>query len=768
MLRLPVDVHDPRVRRHLERVFAAAFSVRRAVQRDTRARVDAFWAAHRERATVGPAAVRDRLGLTLSGLEHAAYRHLDAAPHLRRYLTKALAMHLAGGVWQAVDRHLFPDVSGRRHGPPRPGGWWEFNTIPGRARSHTRARKWETWRLVGSLAGHRAVFERPSAEGGRLWQPRRMPVVTPTASSAVSSTVGAAAGARARSWWDHDGALAVVLTGTGDRDLVLPVRLPQGPARRPVLEHYLADPDRWHKVDLVRHRDPAASGGWRYEAHLMILADGHTSPAVAARREAAAGLHRRGGVDVNVSNLAVVSIPTSPTSPTRLAGPGRPTGDAGLRATRIAKTGDDVERLAVEGVRQRRRNRALQRSRRCSNPTQYQLSTRQQQRADRRRAAGLPAVQVATPAGPRIANAAGVPVRAYRHDQLSTSYRRLRAAAAAAGEARTQAGRTRARTVAADLVAIHGPDLIVETGDLRVWARRWGRSMHAFTPGMLLTALDHETAKVTAVTASNGATGGGLVRAGTRHTAWTQHCLCGTRAPKSLAHRRHTCPNCGITGDRDLVAARRRPHHPHRTQHTRIGTYRLDQRPHHPRHPRRGHDQPRAARSPDRVNRTPPPPPTPPRCQWTATAAQHPPPDTGQWMPACSANYRKGAPDNPGRDPHRTTTRTRDRTGTTRRTPRTVSYPDTDRIMKQVLDGVDHTIDLNAANAAELRDTLGPFLRGATCVRRRSPYPTSRNDRRPGRDGTAIRACPLRRLRAQRPGTASRTRRRCVQSCHGW
>jgi hypothetical protein len=572
VLRLPVDVHDPRVRRHVERVFAAAFSVRRAVQRAARSRVDAYWAAHRERAAVGPAAVRDRLGLTLSGLEHAAYRHLDAAPHLRRYLTKALAMHLAGGVWQAVDRHLFPDTSGRWHGPPRPGGWWEFQTIPGRARSHTRARKWETWRLVGSLAGHRATFERPSTQGGRLWQPRRMPAVTPTtstaastaASSAASSGASSGAGGRVRSWWDHDGALAVVLTGTGDRDLVLPVHLPQGPARSPVLEHYLADPDRWHKVDLVRHRDPAAVGGWRYEAHLMILGPGYTSSAVTARREAAAGLHRRGGVDVNVSNLAVVSIPTLPASPaipTIPAGPGQPTGDTRLRATRVAKTGTDVDRLAAERLRQRRRNRALQRSRRSSNPTQYQPSTRQQQRADRRAAAGLPAVQVSTPAGPRIANTAGMPVHAYRHDQLSNRYRRLRADAAAAGEARTQAGRTRARNVAADLVAVHGTDLVVEAGDLRVWARRWGHGMYAFTPGMLLAALDHETAKVTALTASDGAggaggaTGGGLVRAGTRHTAWTQHCLCGTRVPKQLRHRRHACTACGITGDRDLVAA---------------------------------------------------------------------------------------------------------------------------------------------------------------------------------------------------------------------
>ncbi|MEV6932864.1 hypothetical protein AB0M46_51395, partial [Dactylosporangium sp. NPDC051485] len=261
VLRLPLDVHEPRVRQVLERVFGAAFAVRRAVQRDARARVDAFWAARCERAAAGPEAVRGRLGLSRSGLEHAAYRHLDGAPHLRRYLTKALAMHLADGVWEAADRHLFPDVTGRRHGRPRPGGWWEFAAIPGRARSHTRARKWETFRLVGSLAGHCTVF----GQGGRLWQPRRMPAV---------AAIGG--GKPVRSWWDHDGPFAIVCTGLGGGDLVVPVRLPQGPGRRPVLEHYLAYPDGWHKIDLVRHRDPGSLGGWRYEAHLMVLGPGYT------------------------------------------------------------------------------------------------------------------------------------------------------------------------------------------------------------------------------------------------------------------------------------------------------------------------------------------------------------------------------------------------------------------------------------------------------------------------------------------------------------
>ncbi|HTJ39870.1 MAG TPA: hypothetical protein VL738_42265, partial [Dactylosporangium sp.] len=41
VLRLPLDVHDPQTRRHVERVFSAAFAVRRAVQRDAQTRLAA-------------------------------------------------------------------------------------------------------------------------------------------------------------------------------------------------------------------------------------------------------------------------------------------------------------------------------------------------------------------------------------------------------------------------------------------------------------------------------------------------------------------------------------------------------------------------------------------------------------------------------------------------------------------------------------------------------------------------------------------------------
>src|SRR5256885_8942654 len=98
VLRLALDTSDPVSCARIEAMFRAGYAIRRAVQRDARDRARAYWAAPHERAR-NPAAARDRLGLSRTALEHAAYGHLDAAPHLRRFVTKALAMHLADGVW---------------------------------------------------------------------------------------------------------------------------------------------------------------------------------------------------------------------------------------------------------------------------------------------------------------------------------------------------------------------------------------------------------------------------------------------------------------------------------------------------------------------------------------------------------------------------------------------------------------------------------------------------------------------------------------------
>ncbi|MHA7650351.1 hypothetical protein ACX9NE_10795 [Mycobacterium sp. ML4] len=260
----------------------AVFGLRRALQRDAAARCRAYWAAHRERAA-DPEALRERLGLTRTGIEAAAKAPIEASGWMRDHLTKAVGLHVAGEVWETIDRHLFADSSGRRHGPPRVGSWWDFTRTPGRARSHSKAAPtWETYRLAGTLDGHLRAYRHPqlpesihvreaAGQPGAtsiLTQPARMPAPVRPAS---------------RSWADHDGALAVVFTGLPGGDMVLPVRLPQGAGQWAHRTHFLADPAMWHKIDLVRVRDRKAPGGWRYYAHLLVHQAGYASDATRVR-----------------------------------------------------------------------------------------------------------------------------------------------------------------------------------------------------------------------------------------------------------------------------------------------------------------------------------------------------------------------------------------------------------------------------------------------------------------------------------------------------
>jgi hypothetical protein len=516
VLRLALDMSDPASRRRIEEMFSAAFSICRAVQRDARSRARAYRAAHHERAR-DPAATRERLGLSRKALEDAAYAHVDAAPHLRRSLTKALAMHLADGVWAATERHLFRDASGRTHGLLRPGRWFDFTRIPGRARSHTKERKWETFRLCGSLAGHRATY---TSTRGDFVQPRRM--------RAIAEPDG--------SWWDYDGPLCVVFSGLPSGTLVVPVRLPASPSNQPILDHHLADPSRWHKIDLVRRRDPNAAGGWSYEAHLMVLTTPYVSASTAVRRQAAArhAAERRAGIDVNVGNITVASHAR-----------GRD-----LRVTRIERDGVAKARANKQAKRERRRQRALERSRRAANRAQYQLSKRQEKRARRREAAGLRPIDV-IPAGPRRTRADGKPLQAHRKDALSASYRRLRAAQAADARATVQAKRDRAREIAGTIVREHGCALVVEDTSISAWAYHWGGALAQLSPGTLVAALAREAEAVAAL----AGVASGVERASTATTALSQRCLCGARVAKSLAERVHACPACGLCGDRDAVAA---------------------------------------------------------------------------------------------------------------------------------------------------------------------------------------------------------------------
>jgi hypothetical protein len=530
VIRLELDVTDARVRQRLERHWDAVFRLRRAVQRDAAARCRAYWAARHERGTDAKA-VRQRLGLSRKGIEAAAKAHIEASGWMRDHLTKAIGLHIADEVWETVDRHLFADASGRRHGPPRIGSWWDFTRIPGRARSHTKATPvWETYRLVGTLDGHLTAYRHPRlpaavttaveaagqpAATSLLTQPARLPAPVRPCSG---------------SWSDHAGTLAVVFTGLPDGDLVLPVRLPQGAGQWSHVSHFLADPAVWHKIDLVRVRDRKAPGGWRYYAHLLTHQPGYQSAATQARR-AQIPTGRRAGVDANVSNLAVASFPG-----------GHP---EQLVIEQITCTEDQQKAAARTAKRARARQRALDRSRRNTNPDQYRPSARQAARAAHRAERGLAAKQLTNLGGPRHARANGVPLRAYRHDRLSGGYHRIRVDQAAEARAASQAKHAHAHHVAARIVDTHGTTITVEDCTISAWTRLWGKRIALFSPGMLVGALGRECA----------AAGGALQRAGTRSTALSQHCLCGARVPKPLAQRIHHCPTCGLSADRDVTAA---------------------------------------------------------------------------------------------------------------------------------------------------------------------------------------------------------------------
>ncbi|HEY0806491.1 MAG TPA: hypothetical protein VGD84_15570, partial [Pseudonocardiaceae bacterium] len=530
VIRLELDVSDAGVQLRLERQWTAVFRLRRALQRDAQHRCRAYWAARHERGA-DPKRLRERLGLSRKGIEAAAKAHIEASGWMRDHLTKAIGLHVADEVWETVDRHLFADASGRRHGPPRIGSWWEFTRIPGRARSHTKACPvWETYRLVGTLAGHLATYRH-----------RELPAAVRTASAAASCPPGIsilaqpahlAAPARpgSRSWADHHGGLAVVFTGLPGGDVVLPARLAQGAGQWAHVNHFLADPVVWHKIDLVRVRDRKAPGGWRYYAHLLVHQAGYQSAATRARR-AEIPTDRRAGVDANVSNLALASFPAE-----------RP---EQLHIDQITCTDEQQKAAARAAKRARQRQRALDRSRRNTNTDQYGPSVRQQKRAQRRGAQALKTKQITNPGGARHARAGGVPLRAYRHDSLSGGYHRTRVDHATQARSISKAKHARARDIAARIVATHGNTITVEDCSISTWARLWGKRIALFSPGMLVDALATECA----------ATGGRLYRAGTQSTAMSQHCLCGKRVAKTLAQRIHDCPHCGLRDNRDVTSA---------------------------------------------------------------------------------------------------------------------------------------------------------------------------------------------------------------------
>jgi hypothetical protein len=223
VLRLPLVLDDPESRRRLEQLVSAMWSVKRAPRRDARDTVDAYWAGDVRRET-DAAGWRKELGLSREGMERRGYRHMENSVHLGHHVTKALVMHQADSVWEGTSRHLFPDASGRRAGRPRTGTWWDYTRIPGRARSHTVDREWETFRPHGTLAGHLDTYRHPELPDNLATpqaaaamppgvsvpsQPRRLPAPSRPAGRIETGefTGKGKPTTRAATWWDHDGPL---------------------------------------------------------------------------------------------------------------------------------------------------------------------------------------------------------------------------------------------------------------------------------------------------------------------------------------------------------------------------------------------------------------------------------------------------------------------------------------------------------------------------------------------------------------------------------
>lgn len=201
------------------------------------------------------------------------------------------------------------------------------------------------------------------------------------------------------------------------------------------------------------------------------------------------------GLDMNVSSLAVA---------TKAAAEKIPLADPAM-----------LEARRQEAALERRRKRALDRSRRANNPHAFKADGRSQngvrqplrsKRARRRQQ--------------QLANSKRVSAQHRRQDRATLAHKILQA----------------------------GDKLVIEAADYRQWNRkamRWGRTLGLTSPGFLHQALKQEAL----------ITGASFREIDPWTNASSQRCLCGARVKKSLSQRTHSCAECGLKADRDLLSA---------------------------------------------------------------------------------------------------------------------------------------------------------------------------------------------------------------------
>lgn len=159
----------------------------------------------------------------------------------------------------------------------------------------------------------------------------------------------------------------------------------------------------------------------------------------------------------------------------------------------------------------RRIQRAMDRSRRATNPDNY---------------------------NPDGTVKKGVKRWVYSHGylRLQAQLRELQRRLAAARK--TEHGRLANRIMAM------GREIRTEKVSVKAWQKRYGRSVRDRAPSKFIARLNRKAASA----------GGKLVEFPTRTTCLSQVCHCGSRRKKPLSQRVHTC-GCGVVMQRDLYSA---------------------------------------------------------------------------------------------------------------------------------------------------------------------------------------------------------------------
>lgn len=202
----------------------------------------------------------------------------------------------------------------------------------------------------------------------------------------------------------------------------------------------------------------------------------------------------RVGIDPGVSHFAAVGQSASAKIP--LAAPGI------------------LEARRQDALLERRLQRAVDRSRRASNPDCY--------KADGQAIKGKRPLK-SSAAGRRLA-------------------KKLARAQRVAAEHREQDAVTAARQI-----MLLGGRIATEANDFRTWqASRYGKRMGLTRPGKIKDAIKRELAVVH----------GRHLETVPQSLGLSQFCFCGAKAKKDLSQRTHSCPVCGIGPlDRDLTSA---------------------------------------------------------------------------------------------------------------------------------------------------------------------------------------------------------------------